>query len=261
MQLSSQFTLYFPPIVFGLFGLIIGSFLNVVIFRVPRGESIVSPGSHCTVCGHTLRAWELIPVLSFLMLKGKCGTCQTRISWRYPAVELLTGVLFYLTARFNLETHTARLILNLVFVAVLIALSFIDMDTFRLPDVLTLPLLGLGLLGAFLIPGHPIGWESLGSAFGAGGLFWVIARIYPQGMGLGDVKLVAAMGAFLGFPSIFLAVFLGSLTGALVGILLLLSGRQRFQQHIPFGPYLGLGAIIALLWGLQLINGYWAWVR
>lgn len=247
-------------ITIGLLGLLIGSFLNVVIYRVPRGESIVSPGSHCPACGHSLRAWELIPVVSFLIQKGQCRNCQSHISWRYPVVELLTGILFFITATLSLsmETHPARLLLNLVFVAVLIALSFIDLDTFRLPDVLTLPLLGIGLLGAFLIPGNPSGWESVLSALGAGGLFWIIARVYPQGMGLGDVKLVAALGAFLGFPSIFLAVFMGSFVGASIGIFLLFAGRKRFRQQIPFGPYLALGAIFALLWGTRIFDWYWA---
>lgn len=247
----------------GLLGFLIGSFLNVVIYRVPLGESIVSPGSHCPDCGHALRAWELIPVLSFIIQKGQCRDCQAPISWRYPAVEILTGILFFLIAFLSLyaEIHSARLVLNLVFVAVLIVLAFIDIDTFLLPDLLTLPLLVLGLLGAFLIPGTPTGWESVLSALGAGGLFWIIALVYPQGMGLGDVKLVAAMGAFLGFHSIFLAVFVGSLIGALVGILFLTLGKKDFRQQIPFGPYLALGAILTLLWGTQILDWYWAWVR
>ena len=255
--------MYLIETTIGLLGLLIGSFLNVVIYRVPRGESIVSPGSHCPNCGHVLRAWELIPVVSFLIQKGQCRGCQAGISWRYPAVELLTGILFFFTAfwGFDSGTHPARLLLNLSFVAVLIALSFIDLDTFRLPDVLTLPLLGLGLLGAFVIPGYPTGWESVLSAVGAGGLFWSIARVYPQGMGLGDVKLVAAMGAVLGFPSIFLAVFVGSFVGAFIGIYLLFTGRKCFGKQIPFGPYLALGAIFALLWGTRIIDWYWAWVR
>ena len=255
--------MYLISITIALLGLLIGSFLNVVIFRVPRGESIVTPGSHCPACGHALRAWELLPVISFLIQKRQCRSCQARISWRYPAVELLTGILFFLTAflSFDSEVHPARLLLNLSFVAVLIALSFIDLDTLRLPDILTLPLLGIGLLGAFLIPGNPSGWESVLSALGAGGLFWIIARVYPQGMGLGDVKLVAALGAFLGFPSIFLAVFMGSFVGAFIGIFLLFAGRKRFRQQIPFGPYLALGAIFALLWGTQIFDWYWAWVR
>lgn len=246
----------------GLLGLLIGSFLNVVIYRVPRGESIVKPGSHCTTCGHVLRAWELIPVFSFLIQKGQCRNCQSPISWRYPVVELLTGILFFSTATVSLrlDTHPARLLLNLIFVAMLIALSFIDLDTFRLPDVFTLPLLAIGILGAFLIPGNPSGWESVLSALGVGGIFWTIALFYPQGMGLGDVKLVAALGAFLGFPSIFLAVFVGSFMGAFIGVFLLFTGQKRFRQQIPFGPYLAFGAMVALFWGTRIIDWYWTFV-
>lgn len=252
--------MFLMNMIIGLLGLLIGSFLNVVIFRVPRGDSIVTPGSHCPACGHALRVWELIPVISFLIQKGQCRNCQSRISWRYPAVELLTGILFFLTATLSVgtETHPVRLLLNLVFVAVLVALAFIDLDTFCLPDVLTLPLLGLGLLGAFLIQGTPTGWESVLSTLGAGGVFWIIARVYPQGMGLGDVKLVAAMGACLGFPFIFLAIFIASFVGAFVGIFLLLAGRKCFRQQIPFGPYLALGAILTLLWGTRIFDWYWA---
>lgn len=248
--------MYLKSAAAGFLGILVGSFLNVVIFRVPRRESIVAPGSHCPACGHALRAWELIPVISFVLQKGRCGNCQAHISWRYPIVELLTGTLFFLTTMLNMstETHQARQLLNLVFVAVLVALAFIDLETFRLPDVLTLPLLGIGLLGAFLIPGNPNGWESLFSALGAGGFFWIIARVYPQGMGLGDVKLVAAMGAFLGFPSIFQAVFVASFLGAFVGAFLLLAGRKRFRDQIPFGPYLVLGAILTLLWGTLIFD-------
>lgn len=247
----------------GLLGLLIGSFLNVVIYRVPRGESIVSPGSHCPVCRHSLRAWELIPVFSFLIQKGQCRKCQARISWRYPFVELLTAILFYLTAVLSLgmEIHPVRLLLNLVFVGVLIALALIDFDTFRLPDVLTLPLLGIGLMGAASIPGNSTGWESLLSALGAGAVFWLIALVFPKGMGLGDVKLIAAMGAFLGFPAIFLAIFIASSVGAVTGIFFVLVGKKDYRQHIPFGPYLALGAILTLFWGTQLFNWYWTLVR
>lgn len=248
-------------IVIGIFGLIIGSFLNVVIYRVPLGQSIVTPGSHCTACGHQIKAWENIPIISFLVLKGKCRSCQAIISWRYPTVELLTGVLFYLTATVGLSSnfHLVRIALNLFFVSVLIALAYIDLDTFRLPDVLTLPLLGVGLLGALVVPGNPDFLESALCALGAGGVFWIIARVYPQGMGLGDVKLVAAMGALLGFPSIFLAIFIGSFIGAFVGILFLLMGKKGLKQQIPFGPYLAMGALIALLWGTEIFNWYWMW--
>lgn len=255
--------MFLISIAIGLLGLIIGSFLNVVIYRVPRGESIVSPGSHCPACGHSLKPWELIPILSFLVQNGRCRECQAPISWRYPAVELLTGCLFFLTSYLGWSTaiYPAQLFLNLIFVAVLIALSFIDIDTFRLPDLLTLPLLALGIIGSLLISGNPTGWESVLSAMGAGGLFLMIALVYPQGMGLGDVKLVAALGAFLGFPAIFFSIFVGSLIGALSGVFLLVTGKKSFQQQIPFGPYLATGAIISLLWGTQIFDWYWALVR
>ena len=255
--------MYLLSIMIGLFGLLIGSFLNVVIYRVPRGRSVIFPGSHCPSCGHSLRARELIPVVSFLIQKGQCRHCIAQIPWRYPLVEVLTGCLFFIYAfmRLDSEMHLARMVLNLSFMAGLVALSFIDLDTFRLPDVLTLPLLGIGILGAFFIPGNPGGWESIIGALGAGGLFWIIARVYPQGMGLGDVKLVAAMGAFLGFPAIFLAVFTGSFIGTVVGVFRIFLGRKHFRQEIPFGPYLALGAILTLLWGTQLFDWYWAWVR
>lgn len=243
-------------IVFGIVGLVIGSFLNVVIYRLPRGESIVKPGSHCPSCGHELRAWELIPVFSFLGQRGRCRQCKSKISWRYPAVELLTGVLFFYAVWQQNGVLDARLILNLVFLATLVALAFIDYDTMRLPDVLTLPLLGIGLAGAFLLPGQPSGWVGLASAAGAAALFWLIATFYPRGMGLGDVKLVAALGAFLGFPGIFLAIFLASLLGSLVGIGLLISHKNKLKQHIPFGPFLAAGAIAALFWGQQIYTSY-----
>ncbi|WP_041276569.1 prepilin peptidase [Desulfosporosinus acidiphilus] len=248
---------------FGLGGIIIGSFLNVVIYRVPKGESIISPGSHCPKCGHALRAWELIPIVSFIIQGGRCLNCRTKVSWRYPGVELLTGLLFSLTGTlgFLMGFHPARIGLNLVFTASLIALTFIDFDTYRLPDVLTLPLWGLGLIGGFIIPGYPSGWESILSSLGAGGFFWLITRIHPQGMGLGDVKLVAALGAFLGFPGIFLAVFLGSLVGAIVGLVILWLGHRGFRQQIPFGPYLSLGAVLTLWWGTRIFDWYWAWFK
>ncbi|WP_088187336.1 A24 family peptidase [Desulfosporosinus sp. FKA] len=247
----------------GILGVIIGSFLNVVIYRVPKEESIVSPGSHCPKCGQALRAWELIPIISYLIQRGRCRSCRAKVSWRYPMVELLTGCFFYLagTLGFLMGLHPARVLFNLVFISFLIALSFIDLDTYRLPDVLTIPLWGLGLLGAFLIPGSPSGWESILSSLGAGGFFGLIAKFYPQGMGLGDVKLVAGLGAFLGFPGIFLAVFAGSLLGAIIGLAFLGTGRKGFCQQIPFGPYLSLGAVLALLWKTRIFDWYWAWVK
>lgn len=242
--------------IIGILGLIIGSFLNVVIFRVPHDQSIVAPRSHCPVCGTFLRPWELIPVVSFIMQRRRCRTCHALISWRYPLVELLTGLLFAYSA-WQSVLPDVHLLLRLVFIAFIIALAFIDYDTMRLPDKLTIPLLGVGIINAFL-GGIHTGLVSLLTALGAGGLFWLIAIVYPRGMGLGDVKFVAALGAFLSFPSILLAIFLASLAGSVLGIALLLVHKSGFRQQMPFGPYLGLGAVVALLWGNQILAFYWS---
>ncbi len=240
----------------GVFGLIIGSFLNVVIYRMPRGESVAYPGSHCTTCGHRLRAWELIPVLSYFILGGRCAKCRERISLRYPLFELANGLLYFYAAWQDTSGSLLHLGVNLIFLSVLLVLAGIDWDTFRLPDIFTLPLLGIGLLAGFLLSGVPSGWERFGAALGVGGFFWLIALVYPKGMGLGDVKLIAALGAFLGLAKVLLALFIASLAGSLLGGLLLLLKRKGFREQIPFGPYLVLGAWIAFFWGDFLISYY-----
>lgn len=248
----------YEAIVAGVMGLIVGSFLNVVIYRVPRGESIVLPGSHCPQCGHVLRAWELIPVLSFLLLRGRCRVCRAQISWRYPLVEILTGVLFFYKAYLEWG-FSLGLVFDLIFVSFLIALAFIDIDHFLLPDVLVFPLLALGLIRVLMLP--DIGWLSgLIGALSAGGGFWLIAKIYPQGLGFGDVKLAAALGAYLGFPWVFAAIFLASFLGSVIGGLGLLVKGKGFRQEIPFGPYLAAGALIMLYWGEYLIEAYLKWL-
>jgi leader peptidase (prepilin peptidase) / N-methyltransferase len=242
----------------GLFGLIIGSFLNVVIYRVPKGESIVAPGSHCPHCGHMLRAWELIPVLSYIALRGHCAKCREKISLRYPLLELMNGLLYFYAAWQDASGSFLQLGVNFIFLSALLVLAGIDWDTFRLPDVITLPLLGMGILASLIFPSAPSGLESIGSAFGAGGLFWLIALIYPKGMGLGDVKLIAALGAFLGFPKILLVIFIASLSGSILGGLLLTLKRKGYREQIPFGPFLVLGAWIAFFWGNRLLSYYFS---
>ncbi|MFZ3102850.1 MAG: A24 family peptidase, partial [Desulfitobacteriaceae bacterium] len=180
------------------------------------------------------------------------------IAWRYPAVEILTAGLFSYILWLNQGVQDARVFWHLIFIAFLIALSFIDLDTMRLPDVLVLPLLIMGLLGASFLPGTPNWLESLLTAVGTGGGFWLITKIYPQGMGLGDVKFVAALGAFLGFPNIILAIFIASLLGSVVGLSMLLLRLSQFKQQIPFGPFLASGALVALFWGERIFEFYWA---
>lgn len=240
----------------GFFGLIIGSFLSVVIFRVPRHESIVQPRSHCPRCHHVLKAWELVPVVSFLFLRGRCHTCGVSIPWRDPAIELLTGFLFFLWVWINPGESVPVLMVHIAIIALLLILAFIDWDTYRLPDCCTLPLLFLGIISSFLFPMGVSGGESIASAIGAGGVFWLIAKLYPQGMGLGDVKLIAGMGAFLGFPHILLALFLASLTGSIVGLMGVCLRRQELRTPIPFGPFLVFGAYVTLYAGDWMIQTY-----
>jgi leader peptidase (prepilin peptidase)/N-methyltransferase len=188
--------------------------------------------------------------------KGSCRKCHTSISWRYPGVEILTGGLFFYTLWLNQGVQDAKVFWHLAFVAVLIALAFIDLDTMILPDVLVFPLLIVGILGAGLIPGTPGLLDSVLSALAAGGVFWLITIIYPQGMGFGDVKFVAALGAYLGFPNILLAIFSASLAGSVIGLSMLLLGHRKIKQPIPFGPFLSLGALVALFWGEQIFRFY-----
>ncbi|AGA69872.1 type 4 prepilin peptidase 1 [Desulfitobacterium dichloroeliminans LMG P-21439] len=241
---------------FGLLGIIIGSFLNVVIYRLPRGESVVFPGSHCTSCGHHLRPWELIPILSFLFLKGRCSLCQTKISWRYPLLELLNGVLYFFATWQDNTGSILQLVINFYFLSTLLVLAAIDWDTFRLPDLFTLPLLVIGIVVGFASPHGLSGWESLGTALGVGGVFWLIAWSYPQGMGFGDVKLIAGLGAFFGVPEIFIAIFIASFVGSIVGLAMISFQMRTFRDQIPFGPYLVLGAWIVFFWGKQIITVY-----
>ncbi|HHY25466.1 MAG TPA: prepilin peptidase [Desulfitobacterium dehalogenans] len=240
----------------GIVGVIIGSLLNVVIYRVPQGKSIVFPGSHCAACGHNLRPWELVPVLSFLILKGRCAQCQEKISWRYPLIEVLNGCLYFYAAWLNKSGSFLQLGINFYFLSVLLVLAAIDWDTYRLPDVFTLPLLGVGIMAGFFLPQGPSGWESLATALGVGGVFWMIIRIYPEGMGLGDIKLIAGLGAFLGFPEALIAIFIASFSGSIGGLLILSLKKRSYRDPIPFGPYLVLGAWIVFFWGQDILSFY-----
>ena len=246
----------FPPVFFEgicfLFGLVVGSFLNVVIGRLPAGRSIVHPRSACPGCGAFIRWYDNVPVLSWLWLGARCRSCHAPISWRYPAVELLTAVLFALAAhRLGPALDLAPALLLL---AALIAITGIDLDHQIIPDVITLP--GVVVGAALSIAIHPDGW--LNTVFGVlvgGGLFFVIILASGGGMGGGDMKLGAMMGAFLGWKLVLLAILLGVFAGGGVAIALLASGRKDRKDPVPFGPFLALGAIVSLLWG----NGLLAW--
>jgi len=264
----------------GILGLLVGSFLNVVIHRLPRmmerdwqlqcaelrGEaapekerlSLAAPASRCPHCGHAIRAWENIPVLSFLLLKGRCSGCQAPISLRYPLVEAFTGLLSAFTVWHFGPTLAAAAALLLLWA--MVALTGIDFDTQLLPDSITLPLVWLGLLfnisGTFTdissaVIGAMVGYLSLWS------VYWLFKLATgKEGMGYGDFKLLAAIGAWLGWQMLPLTILLSSLVGAVVGVALIVLARRGRNVPIPFGPYLAAAGLLALYWGQELTQSY-----
>lgn len=245
----------------GVLGLLIGSFLNVVIWRVPRGESVVSPPSHCPGCDKPIASRDNIPVISWLLLRGKCRNCSMGISARYPGVELLTGVVFALVAwRIGFSWELPA---YLYFAGIGVALAFIDYDTHRLPNVLTLPsyLVGGALL---LLPAALDGrWADYGRAWLCAlilfGFYFLLAMVYPSGMGFGDVKLAGIIGLYLGWlgwGELVVGAFLGFLLGGVVGLALMASGRAGRKSQIPFGPFMLVGALIAILFGQAISDWY-----
>ncbi len=238
-----------------LVGLAVGSFANAVAYRLPRGESLVSPGSRCPSCGHAIRAHDNIPVLSWLLLRGRCRDCRAPISARYPIVEATTGVLFGLVVAVCWPDAT-DIVLGLVLVAFLVPLTLIDLDERRLPNVLVLPAgVAAIVLGTVLDPGGEPERLLAGLAAGAG--FFLVALAYPGGMGLGDVKLAAVLGLYLG-RDVWVAIFASLVLGAIVGVAIMArKGVARGRKTaIPFGPFLAVGAVIAILAGPALTDAY-----
>ena len=240
------------------FGLVIGSYLNVVIHRLPREESTVLPRSRCPRCGAQLRAIDNLPLLSFLLLRGRCRNCQAPISWRYPLIETLTAALFVgCLEMFGLTWHALA---AAAFGCALIALAGIDYEHFLLPDAITLPGIAVGLLASLFADWTDWRQALLGAALGGGGL-WLLAQLWlllrhEEGMGLGDVKMLAMVGAFLGWQGVLVTVFLGSLAGALVGLALIAAGRLDLGSRLPFGVFLAGGALVALFAGPALVARY-----
>jgi len=241
-----------------IFGAVIGSFLNVCICRIPEGVSIVAPASRCPYCQAPIRWYQNIPVISYLVLRGRCATCHQTISPRYPLVEILTGLLFVLVFRqygFLWATPVYWLL-----AAALVVITFIDLDHQIIPDIISLPGIPLGFVLTFLVPG--ISWSDslLGILLGGGSLY-VVGRVYylltrVEGMGGGDVKLLAMLGAFLGWKAVLPIIFMGSLIGSLIGVSVMLYRRAGGKLAIPFGPFLALGAVIYLLYGQGLLQWY-----
>ncbi len=238
-------------------GLAFGSFLNVVIARVPRGESVVRPASKCPKCRKPIRPWDNVPVVSYFLLGGRCRDCRKAIPQRYPIVELTAGVLMWLLVR-HLE-HPLLLVPHAVFLFALLAVAWIDLDTRTIPDVFTIPGVGLGLAASLFGP-PGIGHALLGAVAG-GGALWLVGALYERatgvpGMGGGDVKLAAMMGAFLGAAGVFGAIFLASLGGSLYGALLIARGKGSRRSAIPFGTFLAPAAMVLLLYGDSLFGWY-----
>lgn len=238
-------------VVAGLFGLVVGSFLNVVIHRVPVRRSVVWPSSRCPSCGERIKSFDNLPLLSYLVLRGRCRSCKAPISPRYPLVEALIGVLFALAAHeFGLSLS---LVWALVLTSVLVALAGIDLEHRLLPNVIVAPAAVVGFsLSAILDPGR--WWVYLISAIAVAAGLFALALAYPGGMGMGDVKMGGMLGAFLG-PYAALAVFLGALLGALVGGALMVTGAIERGSALPFGVFLALGGIFTLFLGQDM----WGW--
>ena len=235
------------------FGLIIGSFLNVVDYRLPRGESIVHPPSHCPGCDAAIKPWDNIPLLSWIFLRGRCRNCSTRISARYPLVELLTAVLFAAVALSN--GLNDDLVVLLPFAAMLIAVADIDLEHRIVPNKIVVPMAIYGVAASAVVRTDLLP-ELLIAGAAAFAFLLVAALIHPAGMGMGDVKLAGVMGLYLG-ASIAPAMVVAFLTGSLVGIAVMLRhGAGGRKKGVPFAPFLAVGAIVALFAGTDLIHLY-----
>jgi leader peptidase (prepilin peptidase)/N-methyltransferase len=274
----------FGYVVAGVFGAIIGSFLNVVIHRVPHGQSIVFPNSSCPSCGATIAFYDNIPVLSYIVLGAKCRHCKEHISFRYPAVELVTAALFVAVAWH--DGLSAALPFDLVFTSAILALVFIDAEHKLLPDAITFPGMAFTVIARIALPylmgnphfddvpslSHgsladaPVWITSLvGAVVGAlagGGSLWFMGWLWQklrkvEAMGLGDVKMMFMVGGYLGWRLTILTIFIGVFSGSLIGVLLMvIEGKYDSKREIPFGVFLGLGAIVALLFGAPVVEWY-----
>lgn len=267
-----------------VFGLVVGSFLNVCIVRLPHGRSIATPPSHCPRCKAGIQFYDNIPVLSFLLLRGKCRNCGEPISWRYPIVELMNGLLYlWIALEFWL---TGEALIMMLLASSLIVITFIDFDHQIIPDVITLPGMLAGLVVApFFVSslGDPLPFylgrlfpyagpypiallnSLIGLLCGAGPLFaigWIWEKLrHIEAMGGGDVKLMGMVGSFLGWKGALLTIMLGALAGSVVGIALIALKRHNMEKVIPFGPFLAIGAVASLFFGSDIISWYLGLIR
>jgi leader peptidase (prepilin peptidase)/N-methyltransferase len=240
-----------------IFGLIIGSFLNVCIYRLPRRESVTFPASRCTSCERRLSWYENVPVISWVLLRGRCRTCGTAVSVMYPAVEITTSAVF--VGALVVYGLTPLMVVRVAFACALIVLFAIDLRHRILPNVITLPGIVVGFVTSLFLPP---GWVSslIGIVLG-GGLPFAIAELYyrlrgVEGLGMGDVKMLAMIGAFLGWPAMLLSLILASISGSVIGLALIVSRRGGMQAALPFGTFLAIGATVAAVAGDSMIAWY-----
>ncbi len=238
----------------GTLGAIIGSFLNVVAYRLPRRESLVKPGSHCPTCGTAIKAYDNVPVLGWLMLHGRCRSCGERISARYPIVEAVCAVLA--VAVVLTKSSAYEIVLGLMLLAVLVPVALIDFEYRIIPNKITLPA-AIAAIAAGLILDPSAVPEQLIAGAAAGGFLLIFALVYPRGMGMGDVKLAAVLGLYLG-RSVAVALLVGVLAGTLAGIVVMarVGTAKGRKTAVPFGPFLALGGIVALFIGPAVVHWY-----
>ncbi len=242
-----------------LTGCVVGSFLNVCIWRLPRGLSIVRPRSRCPHCAGCIAPSDNIPLLSYLLLRGRCRRCAAPISPRYPAVEALTGVLAVIL--FLVFGPTAQAAILFVLFCLLVVVTFADLDRMVIPDKVTLPGILLGLALNALVEPRSVVSFLLGAVIGAAALLGVAILgellFKKESMGGGDIKLAAMVGAFVGWKGVLLALFLAVLMGAVAGVTLIVLGLKKRWEHIPFGPFIAAGTILVVFWGEGLSRAYW----
>ena len=244
--------------IFVVFGLVVGSFLNVVIARVPHGRSLVHPRSTCPGCGAAIAWYDNIPLLSFVLLRGRCRACAVAIAWRYPVVELVTGALFGAAGlAFGATLHA---VVAAAFLASLVAMTVIDLEHQIIPDVISLPGIVAGVL-ANLATGRVAWTDSLAGALVGGGLFFLIIIagswwVGQDAMGGGDMKLAAMLGAFLGWKVLLMSLFLSVLTGGVLASVFMTVGIRGRKDPIPFGPFLAAGGAAGLFWGERMVHWY-----
>ena len=251
--MTPQLTLLF----LGVLGLVVGSFLNVCIYRLPRGQSVNWPGSRCTTCDRSLAWYENIPIVSWVVLRGRCRTCGERISVMYPIVEAITAAMFI--AGYFIYGWTPLLAVRLAFTCAMIVLFVIDLQHYLLPNVITVPGIVIGFALSLVLPP---GWKaSLIGLIAGGGLLFAIAEAWYrfrgiEGLGMGDVKMLAMIGAFLGWKLMLLTLVLASFSGSIVGVIVMMLRKESLKYALPFGTFLAVGAMVAAAAGDRLVAWY-----